>query len=96
MDAEQLNAGGSGRQGQAVRCCFGKECLLGLRTRRGYRFRSQKGGKGSGMARSVIKAVPIAILKPMIGASAAVKKTLMGIHSSLDPKRKKEMEDKYK
>ena len=40
---------------------------------------------GQGPVRSVIRAVPIAVLKPMIGASEAVSKTLLGLHNTLDP-----------
>ncbi|KAG6845341.1 hypothetical protein H0H87_010798 [Tephrocybe sp. NHM501043] len=49
-----------------------------------------------GPVRSVIRAVPIAVLKPMIGASEAVSKTLLGLHNSLDPEVRHENEAKYK
>lgn len=49
-----------------------------------------------GAVRAVVRAVPIAVLKPMIGASEAVSKTLMGIHNSLDPNVRMENEAKYK
>ncbi|KAJ1550607.1 autophagy- protein 2 [Nowakowskiella sp. JEL0078] len=49
-----------------------------------------------GTARAVIRAVPIAVLKPMIGASEAVSKTLLGIQNTIDPSRRRYMEDKYK
>ncbi|RDB21446.1 Autophagy-related protein 2 [Hypsizygus marmoreus] len=49
-----------------------------------------------GPVRSVIRAVPIAVLKPMIGASEAVSKTLLGLHNSLDPDVRHENEAKYK
>jgi autophagy-related protein 2 len=44
----------------------------------------------------VVRAVPIAVLKPMIGASEAVSKTLLGMRNSLDPEGTKELGDKYK
>jgi autophagy-related protein 2 len=44
----------------------------------------------------VIRAVPIAVLKPMIGASEAVSKTLLGLHNTLDPNVRIENEAKYK
>ncbi|RKP14359.1 ATG C terminal domain-containing protein [Piptocephalis cylindrospora] len=50
----------------------------------------------SGTARAVVKAVPVAILRPMIGASEAFSKTLMGLRTSVDPSQRAEMEDKYK
>jgi len=49
-----------------------------------------------GAVRAVIRAVPIAVLKPMIGASEAVSKTLMGLHNTLDPNVRNENEAKYK
>lgn len=49
-----------------------------------------------GPVRSVIRAVPIAVLKPMIGASEAVSKTLLGLRNSLDPDIRHENEAKYK
>ena len=49
-----------------------------------------------GPVRAVIRAVPIAVLKPMIGVTEAVSKTLLGIHNSLDPDIRHENEAKYK
>ncbi|KAF8077884.1 hypothetical protein FPV67DRAFT_1463315 [Lyophyllum atratum] len=49
-----------------------------------------------GPVRSVIRAVPIAVLKPMIGASEAVSKTLLGLHNTLDPDIRHDNEAKYK
>lgn len=46
--------------------------------------------------RKVIRAVPIAFLKPMIGASEAVSKTLLGLRNSMDPANRMENEEKYK
>lgn len=49
-----------------------------------------------GAVRAVIRAVPIAVLKPMIGASEAVSKTLLGLHNQMDPEVRLENEAKYK
>jgi autophagy-related protein 2 len=49
-----------------------------------------------GAARAVIRAVPIAVLKPMIGATEAVSKTLLGLRNTLDPGMRQEIEEKYK
>ncbi|OBZ75363.1 Autophagy-related protein 2 [Grifola frondosa] len=49
-----------------------------------------------GPVRAVVRAVPIAVLKPMIGASEAVSKTLLGLQNSLDPNIRHENEAKYK
>lgn len=49
-----------------------------------------------GPVRSVVRAVPVAVLRPMIGASGAVSKTLLGLRNSLDPSIQAELLDKYK
>ncbi|KAG0100724.1 autophagy- protein 2 [Podila epicladia] len=49
-----------------------------------------------GSVRAVIRAVPVAVLKPMIGATEAFSKVLIGIRNSIDPAQRLEMEDKYK
>ncbi|KAJ3221056.1 autophagy- protein 2 [Clydaea vesicula] len=49
-----------------------------------------------GKVQAVIRAVPIAVLKPMIGTAEAVTKTLIGVQNSLDPSNKSLMEEKYK
>ncbi|ORZ34217.1 ATG C terminal domain-domain-containing protein [Catenaria anguillulae PL171] len=50
----------------------------------------------TGTVRAVLRAVPIAVLKPMLGATDAVGKTLMGMRNGLDPERRREVRDKYK
>ena len=49
-----------------------------------------------GPVRSVIRAVPIAVIKPMIGATEAISKTLLGLHNTIDPNLRYENEAKYK
>ncbi|GAA5909588.1 hypothetical protein JCM6882_003464 [Rhodosporidiobolus microsporus] len=50
-----------------------------------------------GPVKAVVRAVPIAVLKPMIGASGAVSKALLGLRNTLDPDAQRgELEDKYK
>ncbi|KAG9306596.1 hypothetical protein G9A89_004793 [Geosiphon pyriformis] len=49
-----------------------------------------------GSVKAVIRAVPVAALKPMIGASEAVSKALLGLRNTIDPNKKLQMEDKYK
>ncbi|KAJ3116345.1 autophagy- protein 2, partial [Physocladia obscura] len=51
---------------------------------------------GGSAAVAFAKAVPSAILKPMIGATEAVSKTLLGMQNSIDSKKKSEITDKYK
>lgn len=46
-----------------------------------------------GPVRAVVRAVPIAVLKPMIGASEAVSKTLLGLRNTLDPGAKEEIQE---
>jgi autophagy-related protein 2 len=47
----------------------------------------------TGTMRAVIRAVPIAVLKPMLGATDAVSKTLFGIRNSVDPSKQQELQD---
>lgn len=49
-----------------------------------------------GPVRAIVRAVPIAVLKPMIGASEAVSKALFGLRNTLDPDAQAEAADKYK
>lgn len=46
-----------------------------------------------GTVRAVIRAVPVAVLKPMIGATEAVSQTLLGLRNSIDPNKKLQTED---
>ncbi|KAJ1680026.1 autophagy- protein 2 [Spiromyces aspiralis] len=46
--------------------------------------------------RAVVRAVPVAILKPAIGATEATSKALLGIRNSLDSRHRRQLEDKYK
>ncbi|EFA81993.1 hypothetical protein PPL_05228 [Heterostelium album PN500] len=54
----------------------------------------QKGTKG--YMKSMVKAVPIAIIRPMIGLTEGVSKTLLGVRNQIDPQKKAEMDNKYK
>ncbi|KAL8006698.1 putative vacuolar protein sorting-associated protein [Plasmopara halstedii] len=49
-----------------------------------------------GYVRSVIRAVPVAVLRPMIGASEAVAKALIGVRNAVDPEMKEDIENKFK
>lgn len=49
-----------------------------------------------GSVRAVVRAVPVAVLKPMIGATEAVSKTLLGLRNTMEPGRKQGLVDKYK
>jgi autophagy-related protein 2 len=49
-----------------------------------------------GAVRTVVRAVPIALLRPMIGASEAVSKTLLGLRNTVDPSKRHDDENKYK
>ncbi|CAH0519484.1 unnamed protein product [Peronospora belbahrii] len=49
-----------------------------------------------GYVRSVIRAVPVAVLRPMIGASEAVAKALIGVRNGVDPELKEDIENKFK
>ncbi|SCV67192.1 BQ2448_5838 [Microbotryum intermedium] len=50
-----------------------------------------------GPVRAVVRAVPVAVLKPMIGASEAISKALLGLRNTFDPDSAQiEASDKYK
>jgi len=45
---------------------------------------------------AIVKATPIALIRPMIGATEAISKTLLGVTNQLDPEQRKYIDDKYK
>lgn len=49
-----------------------------------------------GSGRAVVKAVPIAVLHPMVGASGALSKALLGLRQTMDPGASANDADKYK
>ncbi|DAZ97573.1 TPA: hypothetical protein N0F65_005545 [Lagenidium giganteum] len=49
-----------------------------------------------GYVRSVIRAVPVAVLRPMIGATEAVSKALIGVRNAVDPELMEDVENKFK
>ncbi|EPX75085.1 autophagy associated protein Atg2 [Schizosaccharomyces octosporus yFS286] len=50
----------------------------------------------SSAAQVVSKKMPLAMLKPMVGATEAVSKTLWGLSNSLQPQRRHNLQEKYK
>jgi len=50
-------------------------------------------GTAAGAGKTVLKAIPVAIIRPLIGASGAVSNTLMGIHNTLDSNQQRNIED---
>jgi len=52
-------------------------------------------GSAAGAGKTVLKAIPVAIIRPLIGASGAVSNTLMGIHNSLDSNQQRNIEDVF-
>lgn len=49
-----------------------------------------------GYVRSVIRAVPVAVLRPMIGASEAMSKAIIGVRNAVDPEMREDVENKFK
>jgi autophagy-related protein 2 len=49
-----------------------------------------------GAVKSALKAMPSAMLSPVIGGMEAIAKALNGITNSIDPTRRKEADDKFK
>ncbi|TPX34144.1 hypothetical protein SmJEL517_g03112 [Synchytrium microbalum] len=56
----------------------------------------QENPGAQGTAAAVIRAVPVLVLKPMIGTTEAVSKTLLGLRNQIDPSKHQESESKYK
>ncbi|EPY49556.1 autophagy associated protein Atg2 [Schizosaccharomyces cryophilus OY26] len=56
---------------------------------------SRRASLGSA-AQVVGKKMPLAMLKPMVGATEAVSKTLLGLSNSLQPQRRHDLREKYK
>eukprot|EP00939_MAST-03C_sp_MAST-3C-sp1_P001028 g1028.t1 len=50
----------------------------------------------SGAVRSIIRAVPVAMLSPAIGATGALSEVLLGARNSIDPKSRLDEEKKFK
>ena len=46
--------------------------------------------------KSMVRAVPTAVLRPMIGAAEAVSKALLGVQNAVEPRRKLDADDRYK
>lgn len=53
-------------------------------------------GSAQGAAMAVMRAAPIAIIRPMIGATEAVSKTLLGVTNQLDPDQIGYVQEKYR
>lgn len=49
-----------------------------------------------GAVRAVIRAVPIALLHPLIGTSEAVSKTLLGVRNEMDPETRRDVDRRFK
>lgn len=55
-----------------------------------------RSGSAQGAAIAVVKAAPIAIIRPMIGATEAVSRTLLGVTNQMDPEQLRDIEEKYR
>src|SRR5699024_2830544 len=54
---------------------------------------ADRGGNAQDAARAVAKAAPIALIRPVIGATEAVSKTLLGVTNQIDPRQMRDIED---
>ena len=57
------------------------------------RAQASERGRAQDAAIAVVKAAPVALIRPMIGATEAVSKTLLGITNQIDPKQMQEVKD---
>ncbi|KAF3199960.1 autophagy- protein 2 [Orbilia oligospora] len=55
-----------------------------------------QGGSAKGAAAAVFRAAPTAVIRPMIGVTEAVHKTLHGIDNTIDKEKREKTRDKYK
>jgi autophagy-related protein 2 len=56
----------------------------------------QRGASRERVLRSVVSGIPMCVLRPAIGATAAATTALRGVRSSVDPRRHRELVRKYK
>ncbi|KAA8901758.1 hypothetical protein TRICI_006004 [Trichomonascus ciferrii] len=54
---------------------------------------ADRGGNAQDAARAVVKAAPIALIRPVIGATEAVSKTLLGVTNQIDSNQMQNAED---
>ncbi|KAK6539575.1 autophagy- protein 2 [Orbilia ellipsospora] len=55
-----------------------------------------QGGSAKSAAAAVFRAAPTAVIRPMIGVTEAVHKTLHGIDNTIDKEKREKLRDKYK
>lgn len=59
-------------------------------------YEINEGGSAQSLTVAIAKATPIALLRPLIGATEATSRALYGINNELDPSSRKNTDDKYK
>lgn len=52
----------------------------------------QRTGHAGGALRCVVRAIPVAVLRPTAGAAEALSYTLLGLRNDLDPEKRKDEE----
>lgn len=75
---------------------FEKNVYLAYDAVRKARNEIKEGNTAQGTATSIARATPVAILRPLIGATEAFSKTLQGISNQLDEEQALYIQDKYK
>jgi len=53
-------------------------------------------GTVTGAASAVARAAPVVVIRPLIGASEAVRETLMGVTNAMDTQERRRVDEKYK
>lgn len=56
----------------------------------------QRGVPREKVLKSVVSGIPLCVLRPAIGATAAATTALRGVRNSVDPRHKREVEEKFK
>lgn len=55
----------------------------------------QRTGQAGGALRCVVRAIPVAVLRPTAGAAEALSYTLLGLRNDLDPDKRRDEEGEW-
>jgi autophagy-related protein 2 len=55
----------------------------------------QRTGQAGGALKCVVRAIPVAVLRPTAGAAEALSYTLLGLRNDLDPDRRRDEEGEW-
>lgn len=79
--------------GSAAQTIFAVPTEIAVQDAEGYTEAGGSASSSSGNGKSVIRAVPVAVIKPMIGLTGAFQTILTGLRNSIDPVMRLQSED---